>query len=186
MVGFEPGIFRPLFRVRTKAPPVAGSWRRICWQLRAVPRGQSGRKALWARARARARSPYNHGTHPLTKSAERRVSAAPRTMQARLVSRRCASARRWLPAGRCARGAALARARRHSRAPPSVLCAAVCTRWAWTAGSGALHTYMYAYMRRWQGSWERGRFEICRSKKRGYLALRVLSALWRSCSQIGV
>ena len=84
------------FRVRTNAPPVAGSLRGICWQLRAVPRGQSGRKALWARARARARSPYNHGTHPLTKSAERRVSAAPRTMQARLTLRRCASARRWL------------------------------------------------------------------------------------------
>ena len=96
-MGFEPGIFRPLFRVRTKAPPVAGSWRRICWQLRAVPRGQSGRKALWARARARARSLYHHGTHPLTKSAERRASAAP-SMQARLVClRRCASARRWLP-----------------------------------------------------------------------------------------
>ena len=84
-MGFEPGIFRPLFRVRTKAPPVAGSWRRILWQLRAVPRGQSGRKALWARARARARSLYHHGTHPLTKSAERRASAAP-SMQARLVS----------------------------------------------------------------------------------------------------
>ena len=53
----------------------------------------------------------------------------------------------------------------HSRAPQSVLCAAAWTRWAWTAGSGALHTYMYAYMRRWQGSWERGRFEIWRSKK---------------------
>ena len=25
--------------------------------------------------------------------------------------------------------------------------------------------YIYAYIRRWQGSWERGRFEICRSKK---------------------
>ena len=35
-------------------------------------------------------------THPLTKSAERRVSAAPRTMQARLSLQRCASARRWL------------------------------------------------------------------------------------------
>ena len=111
------------FRVRTKAPPVAGSSRGICWQLRAVPRGQSGRKALWARARARARSFYNHGKHPLTKSAERRVSAAPRTMQARLVSRRCAPARRWLSADRCGRGAALARGRRGTPVRRSRSCA---------------------------------------------------------------
>ena len=91
------------------------------------------------------------------------MSAAPRTMQARLVSRRCGPARRWLSADRCGRGAALARGRRGTPVRRSRSCAPRSGR----DGLGRLGAGLciYAYMRRWQGSWERGRFEICRSKK---------------------
>ena len=93
------------------------------------------------------------------------MSAAPRTMQARLVSRRCAPARRWLSADRCGRGAALARGRRGTPVRRSRSCAPRSGRDGLGRLGAGLCIYIYAYMRRWQGSWERGRFEICRSKK---------------------